>query len=81
MEKRPQVRADEVYLTPQQVSDRYGGAVSVRTLARMRFRNAKVKGPPFVKVGLMILYPVSWLVIWEGENLRGNNLLPTGGPV
>ena len=81
MEERPQIPADEVYLTPDQIRDRYGGAITVRTVARWRFRNSKFRGPLFIKAGTRVLYPLSQLLQWEADNLRGLGLPPqSDGP-
>ena len=50
------------YLTPQEVSDRYNGNISVRTLANWRTSGS---GPKFVKLGGNIVYPLEKLVEWE----------------
>jgi len=47
------------FLTTQEVSDRYSGKISARTLNN---------GPPFTKIGGKVLYPVSKLVEWEQRN-------------
>jgi hypothetical protein len=46
---------DRKYLTAEEVSDRYRGAVSVGTLRNWR---AMRVGPAFVKVGKALLYPL-----------------------
>lgn len=68
MAPAPAILADETYLTPEDVARRYRG-VTVRTLATWRFENAKRVGPPFIKVGLKIYYPLSMLLQWEQSNL------------
>jgi len=57
---------DRKYLTAEEVSDRYRGAVSVGTLRNWR---AVRIGPAFVKIGKAILYPVDELNAWEKKNM------------
>ena len=53
------------YLTPQQLADRYGGRISVRTLANWRCYG---NGPKFTRIGGRILYELSELLVWEAKN-------------
>jgi hypothetical protein len=53
------------YLTAEEVSERYRGAVSVGTLRNWRVSRV---GPPFVKIGKAILYPVDELDAWDKRN-------------
>ena len=53
------------FLTAQEVSSRYGGKISVRTLGN--WRNLGM-GPPFSKIGGRVLYPLAKLVEWEQRN-------------
>ncbi|WP_315774035.1 MULTISPECIES: helix-turn-helix domain-containing protein [unclassified Bradyrhizobium] len=57
---------DRKYLTAEEVTERYRGAVSVGTLRNWR---AMRVGPAFVKVGKAILYPVGELEAWEKRNM------------
>lgn len=50
------------FLTPQAVSARYAGAVTVGTLRNWR---SLKRGPPFVHVGRRVMYRISDLVAWE----------------
>ncbi|MGA4191071.1 helix-turn-helix transcriptional regulator [Ralstonia nicotianae] len=50
------------YLTPQQVSDRYAGRISPRTLANWRYLG---NGPRFVRIGGRIAYRLEDLEAWE----------------
>lgn len=52
-------------LTPAELSARYRGTISVRTLAN--WRSAGV-GPAFVKIGGRVLYRMAAVMEWE--NLR-----------
>jgi hypothetical protein len=61
------IPACEVFLTPEEVSQRYG--LTVRTLATWRFQNGKRIGPPYLKLGASIRYPLSMLLEWEKRNL------------
>lgn len=53
------------YLTPLQVSERYEGRISVRTLANWRSAG---HGPPFSRLGGRVLYPEERLMDWETKN-------------
>lgn len=53
------------FLTPEEVSERYRGTVSVGTLRNWR---AIRVGPSFVKVGKAVLYPVDELDAWDERN-------------
>jgi hypothetical protein len=54
------------YFTTEEVAERYCGAVSVGTLRNWR---AMRIGPPFVKIGKAVLYPVEELDAWDKKNL------------
>jgi hypothetical protein len=56
------------FLTPDQLVDRWGGAVGRGTLANWR---AQRRGPPYVKVGARVVYPLDQLVAWEQQNTAG----------
>jgi Helix-turn-helix domain len=58
--------ADRKYLTAEEVSDRYRGAVSVATLRNWR---AMRVGPAFVKIGKAVLYPIDELDAWDKRNM------------
>lgn len=53
----------EKYLTPAEVSQRYGGKINTRTLSN--WRSSGNGSLPFVKIGGKVLYPLSSLVEWE----------------
>jgi len=53
------------FLTPDEVSDRYRGGVSVGTLRNWR---AMRVGPSFVKIGKAVLYPLAELEAWDEKN-------------
>nr|CUV26855.1 conserved protein of unknown function [Ralstonia solanacearum] len=53
------------YLTPQQVSDRYAGRISPRTLANWRSAGT---GPRFLRLGGRILYALNDLAAWEARH-------------
>lgn len=67
----------EVYLTQQQLAERWPGT-SVRTIEGWR-RGEVNRGPPFVKIGMRAYYPFSFLLKWEAEHLCGPDLPPKGG--
>jgi hypothetical protein len=56
-----------VFLTPQQVADRYKGAITVRTLANWRSIG---QGPDYVKIGGKVVYPADALQRWEDSRRR-----------
>jgi hypothetical protein len=67
---------DSIYLTAEEVVERYRGAVSIGTLRNWR---AIRVGPTFVKIGKAILYPVDELNAWERRNMvscRASGRLP-----
>jgi predicted DNA-binding transcriptional regulator AlpA len=53
------------FLTPEEVSERYRGGVSVGTLRNWRSMR---QGPSFVKIGKAVLYPLSELDAWDEKN-------------
>lgn len=55
------------YLTPAQLSARWGGAVKVLTLANWR---SKGRGPAFVKFGSRVRYRLDQVVKWEAANMH-----------
>jgi hypothetical protein len=55
-----------IYLTPEEVSERYRGAVTIGTLRNWR---AMRIGPTFVKIGKAVLYPLGELDAWDKKNL------------
>lgn len=57
--------APKKFLTPQEVSERYDGRITVRTLANWRSQG---RGPAFTKVGGAILYSCDQLEAWEQSN-------------
>ena len=58
--------ADGKFLTPEEVSERYRGGISVGTLRNWR---AMRIGPTFVKIGKTVLYPVVELDEWDQKNI------------
>lgn len=58
------------FLTPAEVSARWGGAIQTSTLANWRSRKV---GPPFQKVGARVLYPLAALEAWEQANRHTND--------
>lgn len=54
------------YLTVEEVAERYRKEISVGTLRNWR---AMRIGPPFVKIGKAVLYPVQELNEWDRKNL------------
>lgn len=58
--------SDQKYFTPEEVTERYRGAISLGTLRN--WRSMRI-GPAFVKIGKSVLYPVSELDIWDQMNI------------
>ena len=55
-----------MFLTAEEVAERYRGEVSVGTLRNWR---AMRVGPAFVKIGKAVLYPLAELEAWDRNNL------------
>ncbi len=53
---------DYPFFTPHDLVDRYGGKVTLRTLANWR---SSGMSPPYTKVGGRVLYPKEQLLEWE----------------
>lgn len=60
-----QIARKTSYLTPAQVTERYEGRISVRTLANWRSGGS---GPAFSRIGGRVLYPEDRLNEWEAKN-------------
>jgi hypothetical protein len=58
--------SDPKFLTTDEVVERYRGEVSSGTLENWR---AQKIGPPFVKIGKAVLYPIDELDAWDRRNL------------
>lgn len=52
----------KLFFSPEELAARYGGKITVRTLANWRSYGAS---PPFTKIGGRILYPVNEVLEWE----------------
>lgn len=50
------------FITPKELSDRYRGKITMRTLANWR---SKGEGPKFTKAGGRVLYSVNEVEQWE----------------
>lgn len=57
--------AEHHYLTTEELSDRYRGAITVRTLTNWRSQGL---GPSFVKIGKAVLYRLDAVELWEAKN-------------
>jgi hypothetical protein len=53
------------FLTAEEVSVRYRGAITLGTLRNWR---AMRIGPPFIKIGKAVLYRISELDAWDKKN-------------
>jgi len=60
---------EEQYLTPIELSQRFRG-ISLTTISNWRNGHGKAGGPPFIKAGGKVLYPLSKLHAWEVARLR-----------
>jgi hypothetical protein len=58
--------AESKFLTSEEVCERYRGEISVGTLRNWRSQRV---GPPFIKIGKSVLYPVQGLDEWDEKNL------------
>ncbi|MBB3017610.1 hypothetical protein FHR70_000650 [Microvirga lupini] len=56
---------EKKFLTPAELSERWGGRITTRTLANWRSQAA---GPPFVKIGGAVLYDCEQVAAWEKSN-------------
>jgi hypothetical protein len=57
---------ERIFLTAEEVSERYRSEISVGTLRNWR---AMRIGPGFVKIGKAVLYPIDALDAWDEKNL------------
>ena len=61
---------EETYLSPKELSDRLGG-LTMKTLSNWRNDSSgKHAGPPFIKAGSRVLYPLSHIKVWEASILQ-----------
>jgi hypothetical protein len=58
------------YLTPEELSARYGGRISVRTLSN--WRSGAGCGPKFCRIGGRVLYPLNEVENWEDKRTVQN---------
>lgn len=58
------------FLTPQQLAQRWVGAVTTGTLANWRCQKV---GPTFAKLRGRILYPLAEVEAWEAQNIHTAN--------
>lgn len=58
------------FLTPDELVERWSGAVTRRTLANWRSQG---EGPAFVKLGNRVRYPMVKVEAWEAAILCGAN--------
>jgi len=57
---------ERIFLTTEEVSERYRREISVGTLRNWRVMRV---GPAFVKIGKAVLYPIDALDAWDEKNL------------
>ncbi len=58
--------AESKFLTTEEVCERYRGEISEGTLRNWRVLRI---GPPFIKIGRSVLYPVQGLDEWDKKTL------------
>lgn len=58
------------YLTPAQLSARYNGQISTRTLSN--WRSGAGNGPKFTRIGGRIMYPLDEVESWEARRTVQN---------
>jgi hypothetical protein len=58
------------YLTPDELSARYNGQISKRTLSN--WRSGSGNGPAFTKVGGKVLYALDAVEAWEDKRTVQN---------
>ncbi|WP_322418802.1 helix-turn-helix domain-containing protein [Mesorhizobium huakuii] len=56
---------NRMFLTAEEVAERYRGTISLGTLRNWR---AKRIGPAYVKLGKAVLYPIEELEMWDQNN-------------
>jgi hypothetical protein len=61
-----------VHFTADQLVERWNGIVVKGTLCNWRSGKNK-KGPPFVKIGGRVLYPIAGVLEWERKNMHAAN--------
>lgn len=66
----PPTNGEYLYLTPAEVSARLRGRITVKTLANWRCPSGRGDGPPYLRAGGRILYPVAKLAEWEKARLQ-----------
>lgn len=55
-------QTEDLKLTPEQLSERWGGRPTVRTLCQWRYER---RGPAYIKVGHAVRYPLSAVIEFE----------------
>ena len=65
--KSKMVDKETTYLSIEELVNRYSGKIKKGTLAN--WRSGK-EGPPYVKVGGRVFYPLDRLIAWESSRLR-----------
>jgi hypothetical protein len=72
----PSADPPEDLLTVEDLVARYRGLVARRTIDYWRYNK---KGPPFIKVGRRVLYPLSGVIAWERKRTIHADLLKQTG--
>jgi hypothetical protein len=63
-------------LTAHDLFARYQGLIPRRTIEYWRYNK---KGPPFIKIGRRVLYPLSGVIAWERKRMIHADLLKQAG--
>ena len=62
----------EELLTVDDLVERYRGLVPKRTTDYWRYTK---KGPPFIKIGRRVLYPLAGVIAWERKRMIHSDLV------
>jgi hypothetical protein len=62
----------EELLTVDDLFERYRGLVPKRTIDYWRYTK---KGPPFIKIGRRVLYPLAGVIAWERKRMIHSDLV------
>jgi hypothetical protein len=61
--------AQDQFLTPEELVQRYKGTITLRTLINWRYTK---EGPAWTKIGRTVLYGLSDVEAWEARRRIGN---------
>lgn len=72
MSNAPSADSPGDLLTVEDLFARYRGLVARRTIEYWRYNK---KGPPFIRIGRRVLYPLSGVIAWERRRTIHADLL------